>query len=132
MHPSDPTVPLLIFDGDMSPPPPAPLPCAANAQETQYNSAAGGVNWRKWNGIGGTGVQQLLDAQVVGGAGADPDDSATMDIFEAPVNICNNCGTEMDGWFKAAAATTSRLVCRRRVTRTSSRSLPALPEATSS
>jgi hypothetical protein len=102
MHPSDPTVPLLVFDGDMSPPPPAPLPCAANAQESQYNSAAGGVNWRKWNDIGGTGVQQLLDAQVIGQAGAAPDDSDVRDIFEAPVNICNNCGTEMDGWFKAA------------------------------
>ena len=41
-------------------PPPAPLPCSTSVAESQYNAAAGGVNYRKWDGIGGTGVEQLL------------------------------------------------------------------------
>merc|ERR1719272_1243190 len=100
IHPSDPTVALLVFDGDMAPPPPAPLPCASGATESAYNAAAGGVNYRKWDGIGGTGVEQLLnDANY---QGTPPNDEAVLDIFEAPVNVCDQCGTEMDGWFKAA------------------------------
>jgi len=34
----------------------------------------------------------------------DPDVSwIAMDFFESPTNVCDNCGTEMEGWFQASA-----------------------------
>ena len=59
-----------------------------------------GVNYRRWNGIGGTGVTVLLSHSNYNGNPPDHS-SVMMDFFEAPVNVCNNCGTEMDGYFKA-------------------------------
>ena len=56
-----------------------------------------GVNYRRWNGIGGTGMDEML---AHANYAADADFAyPMMDFFESPTNVCDNCGTEMDGWF---------------------------------
>merc|ERR1719311_775443 len=84
----------LFADGTWVPPPPPPedIPCP--------DVGTVGVTYSRWNGIGGTGVAELLNHDNYNGN--PPDVADVMDIFEAPVNVCNNCGTEMQAWFVAA------------------------------
>jgi uncharacterized protein (UPF0212 family) len=56
-----------------------------------------GVNYRRWAGIAGVTMDELL---AHANYQNDPDFSwIAMDFFESPTNVCDNCGTEMDGWF---------------------------------
>jgi len=88
---SDDTNTYLFADGTWVPPP-AALPCP--------DAGVPGVNYARWNGIGGTGVATLLSNDNYNNN--PPDAAAVLDIFEAPVNVCNECGTEMQAWFMAA------------------------------
>ena len=56
-----------------------------------------GVNYRRWAGVSGGAVAQMLanDNYI----NNPPDVEEIFDIFEAPTNVCNGCGTEMDAWF---------------------------------
>lgn len=81
----------LFADGSWAPAPP-PLACP--------DVGVPGVNYARWNGVGGTAVAELLSHDNYNGNA--PDEQAVMDIFEAPVNVCDNCGTEMQAWFMAA------------------------------
>jgi len=81
----------LFADGSWAPAPP-PLACP--------DVGVPGVNYARWNGVGGTAVAELLSHDNYNGNA--PDEQGVMDIFEAPVNVCNNCGTEMQAWFMAA------------------------------
>ena len=69
--------------------------CTDNAQNA-------GVTYYRWNGISGSGVQQLLASQYAAGV-AGADETSVMQMFESPVNVCDNCGTMMEGYFRAAA-----------------------------
>ena len=55
----------------------------------------------KWLGIGGTGVAELLNHANYNN---NPPDEVVMlqEFFEAPVNVCNNCGTDMEAYFRAS------------------------------
>merc|ERR1711871_429271 len=81
----------LFVDGPWAVPP-VDLPCP--------DTPAPGVTYSRWEGIGGTGVAELLNHDNYNGN--PPDVAAVMDIFEAPVNVCDNCGTEMQAYFVAA------------------------------
>ena len=60
-----------------------------------------GIFYRLWHGIGGTAVAQMLAHQATL---VPPDvEHSNFDLFESPTNVCDNCGTEMDGWFSPAA-----------------------------
>ena len=58
-----------------------------------------GVAYRRWDGIPGTTMDELLSAihYIV-----DPPDefSVYLDAFESPTNICDQCGTVMDAYFR--------------------------------
>ena len=59
-----------------------------------------GIVYRRWNGIGGTAVAQMLAHQAyLTPPNVEHND---FDLFESPSNVCNNCGTEMEGWFSPA------------------------------
>eukprot|EP01043_Picozoa_sp_COSAG02_P012116 COSAG02_NODE_461_length_21848_cov_235.681043_5_plen_1116_part_00 len=58
-----------------------------------------GINYRRWNGIGGGQVEQMLaDVNYINNP---PDVEEVYELFEAPNNVCDNCGTEMDAYFRA-------------------------------
>eukprot|EP01043_Picozoa_sp_COSAG02_P008440 COSAG02_NODE_270_length_26392_cov_29.151980_3_plen_1648_part_00 len=59
--------------------------------------ATAGVNYRRWAGVSGGAVAQMLanDNYI----NNPPNVEEIFDIFEAPTNVCNGCGTEMDAWF---------------------------------
>merc|ERR1712127_958137 len=48
-----------------------------------------GVNYKRWAGIGGTGMAELL-AHANYASGADVS-SVFLDFFESPTNVCDNC-----------------------------------------
>ena len=81
----------LFADGSWVPPP-AALACP--------DAGVPGVNYARWNGIDGTAVATLLSNAAYNDNA--PDETAVLDLFEAPVNVCDNCGTEMQAWFMAA------------------------------
>ena len=60
-----------------------------------------GVTYHRWNGISGTDMAVLLNSDYTS-AIASAAVTAVMPMFESPVNVCDNCGTMMEGYFRAA------------------------------
>ena len=64
-------------------------------------AGATGVHYNRWNNIGGRRVSDLLEHNRY--KNNPPDETnILLDFFEAPVNVCDRCGTRMDGYFRAA------------------------------
>ena len=70
---------------------------ACNFGNSYLFADAVGVNYRRRNGIAGGNMDEML-AHANYALGADVA-YPMVDFFESPTNVCNNCGTEMDGWF---------------------------------
>lgn len=89
-----------IFTGevieDVQPMPGATAACAGAAQCTAS------ARYRRWDNIEGTTIEQFLnDPEFLDEEGAPDEEQALHETFEAPTDVCDNCASELVGWFKA-------------------------------
>jgi hypothetical protein len=61
--------------------------------------ARSGVSYRRWNGISGATVDQMLSNSNY--INNPPDAQEVLELFASPVDICDDCGTVMDAYFRA-------------------------------
>ena len=66
------------------------------------NTTSGpGVLYRRWHGIPGRDMQQMLThANYLDGNGVPSAEQALSEAFESPSDVCDNCGTEMQALFR--------------------------------
>ena len=73
------------------------------AQDSAWPPTLAGATYSRWDGISGTSMDDFLSADHY--IANPPDEfSLFLDFFESPSNICDNCGTVMDAWFRPAVA----------------------------
>lgn len=78
-------------------------PCSGEGECT-----AGSVRYRRWDNIDGTSIEQFLNDPEFLDDGGRPDEEQVLDqpgaAFESPTDVCDNCASELVGWFKAPAS----------------------------
>ena len=58
--------------------------------------------YRRWDNIDGTSIDQMLNDEEFLDDGGAPDEQQTVtEFFEAPTDVCDQCASELVGWFKA-------------------------------
>jgi hypothetical protein len=72
------------------------LACNGEAQCTAS------ARYRRWDSIEGNTIEQFLnDPEFLDEEGAPDEEQALAEAFQAPTDVCDNCASEIVGWFKA-------------------------------
>jgi hypothetical protein len=71
-----------------------------NSKESEPSND--GCIYRMWEGVQGSSIEAMMrDPMFLDRGGAPDVEEAFTDFFEAPTDICNNCASELIGYFKA-------------------------------